>query len=47
MAGRTDYIKLAKGEHLVLRYGIYAHDGDAKSGKVVDAFARFVELNKK
>ena len=43
MAGRTDRVRLARGEHLVLRYGIYAHDGDVQSGKVAEAFAKFAE----
>lgn len=46
MAGRTDVVKLAKGETLQLRYGIYAHDGDVKSGRVAEAFARFIKLLK-
>lgn len=41
MAGRTDVVRLAKGESLRLRYAIYAHDGDAKSGKVTEAFKTF------
>jgi hypothetical protein len=44
VAGRTDLVKLARGEHLVLRYGIYVHDGNVKDGKVAGAFAQFVEL---
>ena len=44
VAGRTDLVKLAKGEHLTLRYGIYTHDGNVQSGKVAEAFAQFVEL---
>ena len=43
MAGRTDRVRLARGEHLVLRYAIYAHDGDVQSGKVAEAFAKFAE----
>jgi hypothetical protein len=44
VAGKTDLVKLARGEHLVLRYGIYVHDGNVKDGKVTGAFAQFVEL---
>jgi hypothetical protein len=42
--GKTDLVKLARGEHLILRYGIYAHDGNVKDGKLAEAFAQFVEL---
>ena len=31
--GKTDLVKLAKGEHLKLRYGLLLHTGDAKSGQ--------------
>jgi hypothetical protein len=44
MKGRTDLVKLAKGEHLKLRYGILIHPGDAKEGKVAEQFKRFVKL---
>lgn len=39
--GRDDLVKLAKGEHLKLRYGIYAHDGDTAAGHVTDAYKTF------
>jgi hypothetical protein len=42
--GKTDVVKLARGEHLRLRYGILLHPGDAKGGKVADYFQRFVQL---
>lgn len=42
--GRTDLVKLAKGEHLRLRYGILLHLGDARTGKVAQGFQRFVQL---
>jgi hypothetical protein len=41
MKGQTDLVKLKKGEHLKLRYGIYLHTGDAESGKVAEAFKAF------
>jgi hypothetical protein len=42
--GKTDLVKLAKGEHLKLRYGILLHNGDVKDGKVAEAYERFVKL---
>jgi hypothetical protein len=44
MRGRTDLVRLAKDQHLKLRYGIYLHDGDASVGKVADAYEQFVKL---
>ena len=41
MKGKHVLVKLAKGEHLKLRYAIYLHAGDAKEGKVAEAFERF------
>jgi len=34
--GETDLVKLPKGEHLKLRYGILVHPGDVKEGKFVE-----------
>ena len=45
MKGRTDLVKLAKGEHLRLRYGLLIHPGDAKEGKVADYYEQFAKLN--
>jgi hypothetical protein len=42
MRGRTDVVRLGKGEHLQLRYGIFSHAGDATGGKVGEAFQSFV-----
>ncbi|MFO0850251.1 MAG: PmoA family protein [Gemmataceae bacterium] len=39
--GNTELVTLAKGQTLRLRYGVYAHTGDAASGKVAEAFAAF------
>ena len=44
MKGKTDLVKLAKGDHLRLRYGILLHDGDAKEGKAADCYEQFVKL---
>ncbi len=44
MKGKKDLVKLAKGDHLRLRYGILLHDGDAKQGKVAEAYAQFLKL---
>jgi hypothetical protein len=44
MKDKPDLVKLAKGEHLKLRYGLLLHSGDAKEGKVADYFPRFVKL---
>jgi hypothetical protein len=42
--GKDDLVRLAKGEHLQLRYGILLHTGDARDGRVDDYFFRFVRL---
>jgi hypothetical protein len=42
--GRTDLVRLGKGEHLRLRYGILVHTGDAREGQVAEQFQRFVKL---
>lgn len=39
--GDKELKKLAKGDHLRLRYGVFLHAGDAKDGKVAEAFAAF------
>jgi hypothetical protein len=40
-------VRLAKGEHLELRYGVLLHDGDATTGQVADYYQRFVKLREK
>jgi len=45
MKGRTDLVRLDKGAHLKLRYGLLIHPGDAKAGKVAEYFERFVKLD--
>jgi hypothetical protein len=42
--GEKELTKLAKGEHLHLRYGIYLHSGDSKEGGVATAFEQFTKL---
>ncbi len=44
MTGKKELVKLAKGDHLKLRFGIFLHSGDAKEGKVAEAFERFTKL---
>ena len=38
---KDDLLKIAKGSEMKLKYGVYAHDGDVKSGKVAEAFEAF------
>jgi hypothetical protein len=42
--GNKDRVRLAKGEHLHLRYGLLVHTGDAVQGHVAEFFDRFVKL---
>jgi hypothetical protein len=44
--GDTELVKLAKGKHLKLRYGILIHPGDARDGKVAEFYGRYVKLPK-
>ncbi len=44
MKGRTDVVKLAKGDHLNLRYGLLLHAGDAKGGNVAEHYQTFTRL---
>ena len=39
--GNSELVTLKKGEHLKLRYGIYSHTDDAKTGEVAKAYAQF------
>ena len=41
---RKDLVKLSKGEHLKLRYGILLHTEDVKEGKVAEKYERFLKL---
>jgi hypothetical protein len=42
--GKTDLVKLAKGEHLKLRFGVLLHDGDVKEADVADYYKKFAKL---
>jgi hypothetical protein len=43
MKGRTDLVKLARGEDLKLRYGVLLHSGDAAEGKVAERYRLFAK----
>lgn len=42
--GKADLVKLAKGDHLKLRYGLLVHRGDTQEGKVAQHYQQFVRL---
>jgi hypothetical protein len=44
MTGKKDLVRLAKDEHLKLRYGIYVHAGDVKEGKVAEGYELFKKM---
>ncbi len=44
MIGRKDLVKMAKGDHLKLRYGLLIHPGDAAGGMVGKYYQQFVKL---
>ena len=44
MKGKKDLVRLAKGEHLKLRYGIFVHLGDVKEGKVAEGYELFKKI---
>jgi hypothetical protein len=44
MKGKTDLVRLNKGEHLKLRYGLFLHTGDVEQGKVASYYERFTKL---
>lgn len=46
MKGKTDLVKLGKGEHLKLRYGLLIHPGDAREGRVAQFYEEFVKIGK-
>lgn len=39
--GKTELVKIDKGKELKLRYAVYAHTGDVKSGRVAEAYEEF------
>ena len=39
--GKSDLVKLAKGDHLKLRYGILLHPGDTETAKVAEQYKAF------
>lgn len=41
--GKEDLLKIAKGGEMKLKYAVYAHNGDTKSGKVADAYEAFAK----
>ncbi len=41
MQGKKDLVKLAKGDHFKLRYGLLVHTGDVKDGKVAEYYQKF------
>lgn len=45
--GNNELARLKKGEHLVLRYGMLLHTGDANSEQVEAYYQRFVKLRDK
>jgi hypothetical protein len=47
MKGNEKLVRLEKGQHLQLRYGMLLHTGDAVSGEVAKHYQRFVELRGK
>jgi hypothetical protein len=45
--GNNELVRLEKGKHLELRYGMLLHTGDADSGNVEAYYQRFVKLRDK
>jgi hypothetical protein len=46
MKDKTERLRLDKGKHLKLRYGLFVHLGDAKQGQVAENYERFTKLPK-
>lgn len=47
MKDKNDLVRLEKGQHLQLRYGMLLHEGDAVSGQVGSYYQRFVQMRGK
>jgi Methane oxygenase PmoA len=47
LKGNKDLVKIARGEHLKLRYGILLHADDAKTADVAEYYKRFVKAAEK
>jgi hypothetical protein len=47
MRGKTELVRVAKAEHLKLRYGLLIHSGDARAGKVAELYQQFVKLRRR
>ncbi len=41
LKGKTDLVKIAKGDHLRLKYAVYAHTGDVTEGQVAEVYKQF------
>jgi len=41
---KKDLVRLDKGKHLKLRYGLFIHLGDAKQGRVAENYERFAKM---
>ena len=41
--GKTELLKIEKGGEMKLKYGVYAHSGDAKGGKVAEVYEAFTQ----
>lgn len=46
LAGRTDAVRLNKGESLTLIFALYVHNGDAAAGDVAGAYRIFTDMMK-
>ena len=44
LKGNAELVKIPKGEHLKLKYAVYAHSGDATAGGVAEAYKQFAAM---
>jgi hypothetical protein len=42
--GRSDLVRLQKGESIRFRYGLLVHNGDSKQGQVAERYNVFIQL---